>query len=831
MGGLVIAKAITLTDSRRDLFPIMFEAITACVFFGAPFGGAPVAAVAAMYAHFAEKIDAATSSKLLDLMNPGDEELRQLKHDLMRLAQKGSQSIDLFCFWEEHPTDFSQMVGLPSLFGLTKSLIPKQYAEFVKRDSATLPGVEELGLACNHRDLVKFDGPKDERWTQMVRDPVKRIIHGAQLAVRNRLNSVRDIDRTLINGIMEALDGAQVQKKRKTLSQSFAPSTWIPREAEYTEWLGRISTDDEEQPVKPVDCIYLRGREGHGKTSATMATLEGIEKLIRENEEKDTGQGPILLAYFFCDATAEYCTAEDVLKAVIRQLINQQETLAPYAKTFNRKKGKDETSKTQYAQVTVENMWQSIQDMLADEFIGNRVFFVLNNLHALPAESASTIKLMDFIAGDLECMRATNTKRVPTRWFITSREAHNVNTALNIDGVRVIDLEDSKYENQVQLELRKHAKKMVSSLGEQKQYNRALAYFASSLIGRRAQNTQWIDITCIQLGELSDKESDLKVRKTLEKMPQDLKALLDYAWYQIFTFNDSNKEKIKELLRTLVLTFEDPTESELGILAGLASNDEEKAELRKLIQQCKPLLFMKRNSNSDTIVGFMNVVIKNHLRENAKVLLGLDEEETKWQHGVLSLRCFSHIKDSFDFPERTSSSRNEENAERADGAGEEGTADTTKAEGEDEATAVEDVHNDTEESSDNDSDNGYAESDSDSDDDDDPEMDIIKDKALAYTVKHWLHHASKATLEIAEDLSLEEDFWCPGSIIRRRWLTEFWRMTTVFDNFDHKSLTGLHVAASIGFRQLVAALIRNGHEEEIQKRDSLINTPVSWFPM
>ncbi|OTA01082.1 hypothetical-protein [Trichoderma parareesei] len=825
MGGLVVAKAITLADSRRDLFPIMFEATTACIFFGTPFGGAPVASVAAMYAHFAEKVDVAFSSKLLELMKPGDEELRQLTHDFMRLAGKISPKIELFCFWEEHPTDFSKMAGLPSLFGLTKSLIPKQYAEFVSRDSATLPGVEELGLACNHRDLVKFDGPKDDRWTQMVRDPVKRIIHGAQLAVRNRLNSVRDIDRTMISGIMDALDGAQVQKKRKALSQSFSPSSWIPQEAEYLEWLRSSAEPDNDPASRTVDCLYVRGREGRGKTNATMAALDGIERLIRENEENDTGQGPILLVYFFCDTTADYSTAEDVLKSAIRQLINQQETLAPYAKIFTKKKGKDDASRSQQAQITVENMWQSIQDMLADEFIGSKVYFVVNNLHALPAESDSTIKLMRFIAGELEGIRATDSRRVPTRWFITSRESHNIDKVLKVDGVRVIDLEDSRYENQVQLELRKHAKKMISAIGQQKQYNKALAYFASSLVGKRAQNTQWIDITCIQLGELSDTESDLGVRRILENMPQDLKTLLDHSWRQIFQLNEAHVEKIKEMLRALVLTYEDPTESELGLLAGLSSGDQEKGELRKLIEQCKPLLYLKRTGRPDSVVCFVNIIVKTHLWENAKELLGLSKEEIKWQHGVLALRCFSHIRDTLDFPTPDPVPAGTDTAQGED-AGEDNTAEH----GDEEADVIDQIEGDVDDDEEEDySESGetYEEDDEEEEEEVDPEAELVKDRVLAYTVKHWLHHASNATLEIAEDLSLEDDFWKPDSTIRRRWMIEYARMTTTFDDFDYKTLNGLHVAASIGFRQLVAALIRNGHEAEIKERDSLVNTPVS----
>lgn len=705
----MIAKAITIADSRRDKFPVMFEAIAAAIFFGTPFNGAAAASAAAMYAYYAEKIGTASSSKLLDLMKPGDEGLRELRHEFMRLVGKLNPKIELLCFYEEQPTDFSKMAGLPSLFGLSKMAIPKSFADFVTRDSATLPGVDEQGLAANHRDLVKFDGPKDDMWNQFVKDPLKKIIHGAQLAVKNRLNSVRDIDRSMINGIMEVLDGAQVSKKRRALAQTFAPSSWITKEAEYKDWLydpNQNEADDERRVVRSAECLWIRGPEGRGKTSASLATVEEIEKI----REKDTNQGPILLAYFFCDPAADYSTAEDLLKSLVTQLINQQEILASYAKSFAKKKGDENQSR---ARVTVENLWQTLQDMLTDDFIGSKVIFVLNNLHVLPEDSDSTIKLMKYLKDELK--NGTNgpdMRRVPTRWMITSREAHNIGEALNFEGVRLVDLEDDKYGDQVQMALRKRAKERVATLEKEKSYNKALAYFASSLIGKRAQNTQWIDITCIQLQELPQAESDLNVRRVLEKMPQDLTTLLNNAWIQIFKANEADVEKIKEMLRALVLTYEDPTEAELAVLAGFSSNDEEKAELRRFVEKCKPLLVMRRTNNT---ISFMNVVVKTHLLENANQLLGMSDEEKKWQHGVLALRSFSHVNDTFDFPvaEKPEEKEGSESGETHD----------------EDDEGSQDEESDDEEEEDEDEDSGSEWSSDDDSAEEDPEAEILRDKA------------------------------------------------------------------------------------------------------
>lgn len=853
MGGLVIAKAIVLADTRKDKYPKAFEAITGGIFFGTPFGGTAVAQAAAMYSFLAENAGAAVTSKLLTLMEEGNEELRDLIHDLMRLTTKITPKIELFCFYEQEPTDFSKMIGLPGLFAsVAKFAVPKKFADFVTRESAILQGVDHRGLACNHRDLVKFDSPKDERWLQAVRDPLKRVIAGAQLSAKGRFKSNREIDQAIVASIKKVLEGGRVHKKRDNLAQNFAPSSWIPKEAEYIEWLGPRSSlvavaeqDDEAPPKLPAgDCVWIRGRQGRGKTNATMAALQEIEKVMRINEEENSGEDPILLAYFFCDGQTDFATAEDVLKSIILQLISQQETLAAYAKVFSSKKkssndqAPQSTASAQQAQVTIENLWQTLQDMLSDEFIGSRIYFVINNLHVLPPEADSTIKLMRLLSAEIRNIMSVDSRQVRTRWLVTSRESHGIQQALSVDGVRLIDLEDSKYEDQVQLELRKHARKMISTLGSEKNYNQALAYFASSLIGKRAQNTQWIDITCVQLSVLAKEESDLRVRKVLERMPEDLTTLLNRSWQILFEPNDLDVEKIQEILRALVLTYEDPTESELEVLAGLASSDHDKAELRRLLEMCKPLVVVHRTSREESTVSFLNVVVKTHLRENAKQLLGLSEEGTKWQHGVLALRCFEYLKENYSFPDpEPVDEEDEDDADEDDHDNQ--SQPETEAEDQEEGFGDQGEEQPTEEGGHNDGDDAASvasgdswssddesEMSSEQDEDETAETRIVRDVSLRYTAKHWLHHASKATLEIAEDLSLEDEFWKPDSKIRRRWLIAFGMYTHTFEGFDLATLTGLHVGAAVGFRALVEALIRNGHEAEITQRDELFNSPL-----
>ncbi|EWC47693.1 hypothetical protein DRE_02893 [Drechslerella stenobrocha 248] len=822
MGGLVIAKAVIYAESRRDVFGKMFEAITGSIFFGTPFDGAHNAAVASMFAQASELfgLDVANSSKLLDLMKPGDEGLRELKTEFMRLATRMSSKIELFCFYEETPTDWSKQVGLPF-----KVTLPKKYADFVTQESATaLTGVDCAGLARPHRELVKFDGVKDTIY-QVVRGRLKNIINAAPLIAKNRFNSTRGIDREVVKNVLSTLEGVQVDRKRKRLAQGVISSSWILQEQDYKQWF--------ELSDPTIDCLWVLGPEGKGKLGAALAAVDHIEEFIRQEEAKNSGQAASLLAYYLCDATADGSSPEELLKSILRQLVYQQESLAPYAKQFL----KPSRGKAQ-AGLSVENLWQSLQETLTDDIIGT-VYFVINNLHSMDEEADSTKKLMNLIASELEPDSAIPSRR-RVRWLFTSQNRHSIKRALGGPVVRVIDLDDGKYGDQVQNELRIHAQKKIAALGMEKGYNKALTYFAGSLIGRRAQNTQWIDITVIQLAELPTDARDLKIRSLLESTPQDLRSLLDRAWLSLLDPKDDRVEEMKEMLRTLILTYEEPTENDLAALTDLSNDHEQRAHLCGLVERCRPLLTFRKSGKGGDRIAFMNPIVKAHLLEHAERLLGLSVEEMKWQHGIMALRSFSHIMEFY----------NEEEPSKLEGI---------DHEPEEEAAPPYSLINDTAPTTDiqpqestqpavgpvGEAPDGGPEEEAPeelqfnySSDEEESEYDYEEDHITEhmgptmepeisnYAIKHWLHHASKATPDIADSLSREEDFWKRDSVARRRWLKDYHDRTNAFESVSIEGLTGLHVAASVGFAQLVSALMKNGYAAERDINDTLFNTPL-----
>ncbi|KAM7194684.1 hypothetical protein V8F20_007876 [Naviculisporaceae sp. PSN 640] len=906
MGGLVAAKLLILAEQHRTSFPHVYESIVGCVTFGTPFDGAPVADIAQQWTEINLKLGKSVDSKLLDLLKPGNEALRELKNDFVRYVRKLTPNVELYCFYEQNVTRWDDVVAkLTSTDFPPESLAKLQldeYREFVSRSSATINGFEELGLARAHRDLVRFKDMKDPDY-QLVRGVLRRIVNSATRNAKSRFNCTRQssIDRDTYKAVVDTLEGAEVEKKLRSLTQRFklsaspdASASWITKEPQYHSWL------NEEDPNKKDDFLWIHGPEGNGKTVAVTSVIREIKAKIQDDEQKHPDRPPTLLAYFFCDAQApDFGTAEDVVKSFLRQLCQQQDVLATYAKNFVPKTDKTGTKTGNSAAgsnrtaLSIENLWQCLRDMLTETSIGN-IYFVVGNLHELPEpeNDQSTRKLLSFLqaaiadgvaepgcGSDDHGNLVGGGSRVRTKWLISSRDRKSIQTVLKQPPtVREIDLEDQKYENQIKRELQKHARARVETLEKQKGYNRAISWFAGSIIGSLAESTKWIDVAVVQLASLPANSNDIIVRKMLERVPQDFAALLNRAWTTVLVQAGEDLDMVKELLRALVLTYQDPTESELLVLTGLSrqrsskdpdpDDEEDRKLLRRLIDTCKPMLVRRSlSAGGKEEISFVNPDVKKHLRDRASKFIDLPEDEIKLQHGILALRCYTHVVESV-----THFLQNRPPAAPPNPAGENTETEVPKIPGT--APSVADASRP--DPDDSDATNAapgsvYAASEYFYDDDEDsywsddeltklgsPEP-VLQDAPahldssappatdgpqqqeqqpltqpkpparviLPYAAKNWLRHASESTPDIAERLSLEEEFWARGSQIRNKWLVEYNGHTGTFhDRWPLESFMALHVAASIGFPNLVKSLMKTDHKQEVHEYDAWANTPL-----
>jgi hypothetical protein len=701
----------------------------------------------------------------------------------------------------------------------------------VTEASATLDDADHIGLSCNHRELNRFDDVKDGRW-ELVRTKLKLMIVTSRKVVRSRLNATRAsvIDDQALNKLLETLNVAKVQEKKSIVSQLSGGSSWVTDDPEVKKWM--IIGD---QSVHPNDlastlsgltlnsrsgpsarhnnqCIWLSGPEGRGKSKAAISIINSLEDLEDKNA-RSGNTSSILMAYFFAAPSPDLSTAENVLKSVLWQLISKRRSLALYAKDFahsdrSKKKGVGGASEAMF---TVPAMWKVLMSMLQDPGIEG-VYFVINSLHELPEDAEGTKQLFEAISYDVLGTQDPTSPaydadegRRPMRWLFTSRQRENIKALLGkVPGVTEMNLDDPVYGAVLRQELIQHSRQRVAELAKKKGYSSALRYFASSLVERKAEDRIWVDVVCRQL-ELVPANT-VEVRKTLSQAPQNLSTLLDRTWSNAVDEKNEDVEWTKELLRALMIAFEDPTVEELATLAEAThylKDDDNKSKLVEAIDRCGALIKIidydeeeleegeeEKDWDYDEVaecrVTFLHDLAKTRLQEHAKELLGLGEEDLKMQHGAMALRSFSNVIKALTPPKEFDDSDDEDDDAVP-------AADENNTQGQmTNAAVIEET-----------------------------------EEALDYCLEYWLRHAQQATSDVVDNMNLDQAFWALTSDVRNKWWTEY---TRIDDDYEELSdMTALHVAAFFGFTPLVERLLESsesGHRNEIRTRDSWDNQPV-----
>lgn len=101
MGGLVVAKALTLAVAKPELIDRMriYECFAGAIFFGTPFRGSSATHKATLLASVLEKINQAKSSQMLQILDPQRDSLEELRNDFSQLATQEPRAT-IACFYE-----------------------------------------------------------------------------------------------------------------------------------------------------------------------------------------------------------------------------------------------------------------------------------------------------------------------------------------------------------------------------------------------------------------------------------------------------------------------------------------------------------------------------------------------------------------------------------------------------------------------------------------------------------------------------------------------------------------------------------------------------------
>lgn len=348
----------------------------------------------------------------------------------------------------------------------------------------------------------------------------------------------RLLPQKFVNQVRQSLEGVDMRSKYRTRAGQNRISTWLSSELLYQQWLSPNNGPDSQH-----SCLWLKGGAGLGKTNASFAA---IQQLSNSRDEHNTAEnaGPqceTFLAYFLCDRTSGCCTAEELLKSLITQLINQEESLAQHARWFvpnpryrgpahlDTKLVDDHKNNIgAKATATVDNLWKCLQDMFEDPVVSS-VHIVLSNVHYLES-TASTTALLDKLRQS--AFESSQQAARRPKWLLTSRSDQHICNYLTTDCISIIDLDNNvEYGGKVRAARQRHARDAVVHLRTSKQYSTDLAYYIRNFVETQSEDENWINILCILLRAKPSAESNLSIRKWLrEAGDYSIPKLVDHAW-------------------------------------------------------------------------------------------------------------------------------------------------------------------------------------------------------------------------------------------------------------------------------------------------------------
>ncbi|KAK4034966.1 ankyrin repeat-containing domain protein [Parachaetomium inaequale] len=806
MGGLVVAKALALAAQQRDKIEYMriIECFAGCIFFGTPFSGSSSQAKAYLLATFLEKVNRAVPNQLLQLLDRDRDSLEELRRDFVNLSLREPRA-KLVCFYELEATNYLQEK--------VSGWVPKNHFKLgpreivVTKESATLNGAADRGMPCNHRQLNRFDSAKDGRY-EIVRYHLKDIVKDAHKIVRARLKASRQsaIDDATFARLSQSLNLVEFQRQLRSVKALSGDSGWILKEQKYLDWSTQASHGIQPQEAP---CLWVSGDEGLGKSKAAAAVIQELQK--REAENDMAGARNAMVAYFFCDSTPDCSKAENVLKSLMWQLILGRRSLAQYVRSFAAQdlklKGSGQGAEEQFS---MSRLWKGLADMLRDPSVHD-VYFVVNNLHYLPQERHSTHEFLRNVSEALTAGDMDDPIREKVRWMFLGRNREHLRDLLLADGAPTlwVNLNDSSMSAVLREQMRSFTRGRVKELASRKSYSLALQYFVFSSLEKRSEsNNIWVEVVCRLLEGIPPDFN--VVRRMLESLPQDPLVLIHRTWAQELKEDKEDIETVKEILRTLAITFEEPTTYELSVLAGLDLDPDDAEFSDKVLQKiraCGPLLrtydtetWEESGYQFSTRVAFIHPIARDALlTHDMKKLIGLAgdgeaaETEVRWQHGIIGLRCFTYMLGRLGMPGDDDSSVTLQR-----------TAPSTEEQADAEINDLFPEHEDGESTS----------------GDDDEGLDV-----LAYPLKYWLQHGYRSTPDFVETLDMNHGFWSLDSVVRQKWWGEYAKRE---DYVDHTDMTALHIAAYFGLLPLANSLLKSGHAHEIHAHDSWANQPLHW---
>ncbi|KAK4069935.1 uncharacterized protein Triagg1_6730 [Trichoderma aggressivum f. europaeum] len=299
---------------------------------------------------------------------------------------------------------------------------------------------------------------------------------------------------------------------------------WIRNDETYQSWLDG-----------DVQCLWITGGPGKGKTMLSIFLTEELEKRTQESKTIE------LLIFFFCTPDEKHSSAVAILRGLAYQLIRKRPDLVSYIISDFESAGK-----TQETLHSPNALWMVLEKLLEAPDLGT-VFCVLDGLDECDEESSSL--LVDKFY----------------EYFLESSEPSNVQFKLAVVS-RKIDLLDAfpqvkldpDNDNYVNDDIQAFIRNSVQRLERIRGFNNIRESIQTTLLDRAQGTFLWVGFV---MAELSRKRTCTQIMETLEGIPRGLHGVYSRMLSQI---ESSRRSVVLDILQWVTLAVRPLTVSELS---------------------------------------------------------------------------------------------------------------------------------------------------------------------------------------------------------------------------------------------------------------------------
>ncbi|PNP57854.1 hypothetical protein THARTR1_02012 [Trichoderma harzianum] len=299
---------------------------------------------------------------------------------------------------------------------------------------------------------------------------------------------------------------------------------WIKDNETYQSW---IDGD--------VQCLWITGGPGKGKTMLSIFLTEELERRTQENKATE------LLMFFFCTPDEKHSNAVAILRGLAYQFVRMRPNLVSHILSDF-----ESAEKTQETLNSPNALWMVLEKLLKAPDLGT-VFCVLDGLDECDEESSSLLadKFYEYF------LESSNPSGVQFKLAIVSRKIDG------LDAFPQVKLDPDNNEN-VNSDIKNFIASSVKRLERIRGFNDYRESIETTLLDRAQGTFLWVGFV---ITELSRKKTCIQIMETLEGIPQGLHGIYSRMLAQIEV---SRRSAAFNILQWATVAVRPLTLSELG---------------------------------------------------------------------------------------------------------------------------------------------------------------------------------------------------------------------------------------------------------------------------